>query len=556
MGWGRLAIVATLGLAVAGCRESSETARSADTTAVSDNTSAARLAQYSPVRLTADLSVLTASERRMLPELLAAAATMDTISWRQYYPARDSLLGAVADSNLRRLIVINAGPWDRLRNDEPFVPGIGPRPPGAEFYPHDMTKQDFESAVSRDSTLRGSYTVVRRDSSGKLVAKPYHEVYADQVKIAAARLRNAAADAEDPGLRRYLQLRARALETDDYYASDLAWLDMKHNTLDIVIGPIETYTDELFGYKAAAEAYVLIKDKAWSARLAHYAALLPQLQRGLPVDVKYKRERPGTDSDLNAYDAVYYAGDANAGGKTIAINLPNDERVQLRKGTRRLQLKNVMRAKFDRILEPIAKELIGEGQQSHITFDAFFDNIMFHEVAHGLGIKRTIDGKGTVRQALKDQASAVEEGKADILGLYMVTRLLEGGELKGATLEDHYVTFLASILRSVRFGAGDAHGRANAMQIAFFQEYGAFSRDSTSGRYSVDFPKMRVAVDSLAAKILRLQGDGDYAAVKSFMDSRTRLSSTLTVDLARLETKRIPVDVTFDQGAAVLGLEH
>src|SRR5262249_43117421 len=216
----------------------------------------------------------------------------------------------------------------------------------------------------------------------------------------------------------------------------------------------------------AAESYVLIKDKAWSTRLARYATLLPGLQRGIPVDARYKREHPGTDSDLNAYDAVYYAGEANAGGKTIAINLPNDDRVQLRKGTRRLQLKNVMRAKFDRILVPIASELVATGQQSHITFDAFFDNVMFHEVAHGLGIKNTITGKGTVRKALKDQASALEEGKADILGLYMVTRLLETGELKGATLDDHYVTFLASILRSVRFGAGDAQGRANAKHSA------------------------------------------------------------------------------------------
>ena len=229
---------------------------------------------------------------------------------------------------------------------------------------------------------------------------------------------------------------------------------MKTNTVDVVIGPIETYIDYLFGHKTAAEAYVLLKDKAWSARLARYAALLPGLQRGLPVPEAYKRERPGTDSDLNAYDALYYAGDANAGSKTIAINLPNDEEVQLRKGTRRLQLKNVMRAKFDRILVPIAGELIAEDQRSHIKFDAFFANVMFHEVAHGLGIKRTIDGKGTVRAALKEQASALEEGKADILGLYMVTRLLEQRELTGTTLEDHYVTFLASIFRSIRFGAG------------------------------------------------------------------------------------------------------
>jgi hypothetical protein len=554
-----LAIAAIFGLALAGCGgtggENTESARATSTAAVPENAILSRVEQYSPVRLTADLSGLSARERHMLPKLIAAAAATDTIYGRQYYPGRDSLLGAVSDSNVRRLITINAGPWDRLHDDQPFVSGVGSRPPGAEFYPRDMTKVEFDKAAKGDSALRSVYTVVGRDSSGKLVAKPYHDVYADQVKLAAAQLRAAAADAEDADLRRYLELRARALETDDYYASDLAWLDMKHNTLDIVVGPIETYTDKLFGYKAAAEAYVLIKDKAWSARLARYAALLPGLQRGLPVDPPYKRERPGTDSDLNAYDAVYYAGEANTGGKTIAINLPNDERVQLKKGTRRLQLKNVMRAKFDRILVPIAKELIATDQQGSIKFDAFFDNVMFHEVAHGLGIKKTIDGKGTVRQALKDQASALEEGKADILGLYMVTHLLESGELKGATVDDHYVTFLASILRSVRFGAGDAHGRANAMQIAFFEEHGAFTRDS-SGKYSVDVPKMRVAVDSLAARILRFQGDGDYAGVKSFMDTRTKLSPALEADMARLETRRIPVDITFEQGVDALGLER
>jgi peptidase M49-like protein len=297
---------------------------------------------------------------------------------------------------------------------------------------------------------------------------------------------------------------------------------------------------------------VLIKDKAWSERLARYAAQLPALQRGLPVPEAYKRERPGTDSDLNAYDAVFYAGDANAGSKTIAINLPNDEEVQLKKGTRRLQLKNVMRAKFDSILRPIADELIATDQQAHINFDAFFANVMFHEVAHGLGIKRTIDGKQTVREALKDQAGALEEGKADILGLYMVTRLLEQRELTGTTLEDHYVTFLASIIRSIRFGATEAHGRANAAQLSYLEEKGAFARDSATGRYRVDFDRMRTAVDSLGGLILRLQGDGDYDGVKRFLATRGVLSPTLQADLARLGSRGIPVDVVFEQGPPVL----
>jgi hypothetical protein len=513
-----------------------------------------RLAQYIPVRLTADLSRLSDKERRMLPLLIDAAAVMDTIYWAQVYPARDSLLPTLGDS-LRRYTLINYGPWDRLDNDKPFLPGVGERPAGAEFYPHDLSKEDLEAAAKglKGAALRSGYTLVRRDSTGGLVALPYHAAYPAQVRAAAAKLREAAALAEDRGLRRYLELRAKALETDDYRASDFAWLDMKDNGVDIVIGPIETYDDRLFGYKNANEAYVLLKDKEWSARLARFAKLLPGLQRGLPVPAAYKRETPGTDSDLNAYDAVYYAGMCNAGSKTIAINLPNDEQVQLKKGTRRLQLKNTMQAKFDRILVPIADQMIATDQRGHINFDAFFGNVMFHEVAHGLGITQTINGKGTVREALKEQASALEEGKADILGLYLVTRLLQQRELTGTTLEDHYVTFLAGIFRSIRFGASDAHGRANVTQLSFFQEHGAFSRDSASSTYRVDVSKMQVAVDSLAGEILKLQGDGDYEGVKRFMTTRGAVPAVVQSDLDRLATKGIPVDLVFEQGMNVLG---
>jgi Peptidase family M49 len=511
-----------------------------------------KVAQYTPVRLTADLGGLSDRDRRMIPLLIDAAAEMDTVYRQQYYPALDSLLATLTDSSARRFVEINYGPWDRLDENRPFIPGVGERPPGAALYPPDATKEQLE----RTPRLLGEYDVVRRDSAGGLAAVPYHVAFEGPMRRAAARLREAAALADDAGLKRYLVQRARALETDDYRPSDMAWLDMKTNTLDIVIGPIETYIDLLTGRKAAAESFVLLKDKAWSARLARYAALLPALQRGLPVPEAYKRERPGTDSDLNAYDALYYAGDANAGSKTIAINLPNDEEVQLRKGTRRLQLKNVVRAKFDRILVPIADELIAGDQQRHVTFDAFFANVMFHEVAHGLGIKHTLNRAGTVRAALKEQAGALEEAKADVLGLYMVTRLLEQRALSGTTLDDHYVTFLASIFRSVRFGAAEAHGRANAAELSYLAEHGAFARDSATGRYRVDVPRMRQAVDSLGAAILRLQGDGDYEAVRRFMAERGKLAAPVTADLSRLGGKRIPVDVVFEQGPGVLGLEH
>ncbi len=522
-----------------------------DTTAIGQ-----RLAKYTTVRLTTDLSTLSEQERRMIPILIDAAREMDAIYWTQAYGPRDSLLATLDDPRLRRFVEINYGPWDRLAGNEPFVPGVGPKPLGANFYPADMTKEQLEAAASAASdggeALRSLYTLVRRDAAGRLVALPYHEAFREPNERAAARLREAAALAEDPGLRRYLELRATALVTDDYQPSDLAWLDMKDNTIDVVIGPIETYEDQLFGSKAANEAFVLVKDREWSGRLARYAAMLPDLQRGLPVPAEYKRETPGTDSELNAYDAVYYAGDANAGSKTIAINLPNDEEVQLRKGTRRLQLKNAMRAKFDRILVPLAGELIVDEQRRHITFDAFFSNVMFHEVAHGLGIKNTLDDRGTVREALRELASALEEGKADLLGLYMVTTLHGRNELGDQPLMDNYVTFLASIFRSIRFGASSAHGRANAAAFNFMHERGAFARDDTTGRWRVDAASMQDAMNALSEQILRFQGDGDYEGVARFVERYGTIGPELQRDLDRLRDAGIPVDIVFEQGVEVL----
>jgi hypothetical protein len=513
-------------------------------------TPAERLARYTTVRLAADTSVLTRWERRMLPLLVDAAREMHGIYWTQAFGSRDSLLRNIPQADVRRLVEVNVGPWDRLDDNASFVPGIGAKPAGANFYPRDMSKEEFEREVAaggaRADSLKSLYTMIRRGAGGRLMAIPYSQYFAAANQRAAAKLREAAGLAEDAGLRRYLTLLATSLTTDRYRPSDLAWMDMKHNTLDLVLGPIETYEDELFGYKAANEAFVLVKDQSWSARLAKYARLLPALQRGIPVPAAYKRERPGTDADLNAYDVVYVAGQANVGAKTIAINLPNDETVQLRKGTRRLQLKNAVRAKFDRILVPIAQELIVPEQLPRVTFDAFFENVMFHEVAHGLGIKNTINGGGTVRAALKEKAGALEEGKADILGLYMVRQLNAQGEMGTESIEDNYVTFLASLFRSVRFGAADAHGRANVVAFNYLQDAGAFTRQP-DGRYRVNFARMRTAVDALSRDILTLQGDGDYEGVTRLYTERGVISPTVRGDLDRLRTKGIPVDIVYDQ---------
>lgn len=513
---------------------------------------AAKVASYAEVELKADLSKLPEGDRQAIVLLLQAGQIMDGLFWKQVYGNKDALLAKITDPATRRFAEINYGPWDRLDGDKPFVAGVGPRPPGAQFYPADMTKAEFEAAQLPGKD--GQYSLIERDAAGKLKVVPYHVAYKAELEQVADLLRQAAKVASDKGFGNYLNLRADALLSDDYQPSDMAWMDMKSSPIDVVIGPIENYQDALFGTRSAFETFVLVKDVEWSARLAKFAALLPALQRGLPVDAKYKAEKPGTDADLNAYDAIYYGGDANSGAKTIAINLPNDEQVQLAKGSRRLQLKNVMRAKFDTILEPIADELIAEDQRAHISFDAFFQNVMFHEVAHGLGIKNTLDGKGTVREAMTDLAGGYEEGKADILGLYMIGKLGEMGELDGSKLDDNYVTFLAGIFRSVRFGASDAHGRANMVAFNFLQAQGAFARDDATGTWRVDFDKMKTGVDALSAKILTLQGDGDRAGAQAMLDQYGKVGPQLQGDLDRIAKKHIPVDVVFKQGKDVLGL--
>ena len=509
-----------------------------------------KLSKYVTFKLTSDLSVLTENERKMLPILIKAASKMNKLFWVEAYGDKKQLLDSVSNEDTKKFIEINYGPWDRLDGNAPFIEGVGSKPAGANYYPADMTKLEFEAFT--DANKSSLYTFIRRNEEGKLYTIPYHIQFKNEVKEVADLLLEASKFADNEGLKNYLELRAQAFLDDKYQASDLAWMDMKTNTLDIVIGPIETYEDQLFGYKASHEAYVLIKDKVWSDKLAHFVSFLPELQNGLPVSDAYKAEIPGTDSDLNAYDVVYYAGDCNAGSKTIAINLPNDEAVQLQKGTRRLQLKNAMRAKFDKILMPISEILIDSTQRKYITFDAFFANTMFHEVAHGLGIKNTINNKGTVRNALKERSSALEEGKADILGLYMVQQLHKKGELDG-DMKDYMTTFMASIFRSVRFGASSAHGKANMIRFNFFKEKGAFTKNE-DGTYKVNYDEMEEAMRQLSYLILTLQGNGDYDGVAKLVDEKGIISTDLQSDLDKLSNAYIPVDVIYEQGTDVLGL--
>lgn len=507
---------------------------------------------YARIELKADLSRFSENDRKMMGYLCDAADIMNDLFWKQAFTGdKDQLLSAIKNDTLRKFAEINYGPWDRLDGNKPFLNGYVQKPLGANFYPGEMTSEEFDALKDPDKT--SLYTMIRRDDKGKLRVIWYHDFFKEEITQAAALLDSAAALATDAGFRNYLTKRAEALRTDQYYESDLAWMDAKTSDIDFVIGPIENYEDAMYGYKAAYESFLLIKDPEWSAKLAKYSALLPDLQKELPVDGKYKAEMPGTDSDLNVYDVILYRGDCNAGGKTIAINLPNDERVHIQKGTRKLQLKNAMQAKFDKILMPISEIVMNPEQQKMVDFNSFFENVTFHEVAHGLGVKNTINGQGTVRSALMETYTTIEEAKADIMGLYIVDQLYKKGEMSGTSVENNYITFFAGIFRSVRFGAASAHGKANMLCFNWMKDNGAFSR-SEDGIYTVDLEKMKAATVSMMAQILKFQAEGDYEGVKKWIEEKSVISPELQQDLDRIAAADIAKDIYFVQGKSVLGL--
>ncbi|MCD4725315.1 MAG: Zn-dependent hydrolase [Bacteroidales bacterium] len=511
-----------------------------------------RLDIYTSFELTADLSHLSDKEKEIIGIFYEVAGIMDGLFWKQAIGGKSDFFGRITDDKTKKFATINYGPWDRLNNNKPFIANIDEKPKGANFYPADMSKEEFEAFDDANKT--SLYTLIRRDENGSLKSVWYHEAYFCELHKAAELLQKAAALAEEPGLKKYLELRADALLTDNYQLSDFAWMEMQNTNIDFVVGAIENYEDALFGYKAAYESFILLKDISWSKKLEKFSVMLPDLQKGLPVKDEYKQDVPGSKADMNAYDVIFYAGDCNAGSKTIAINLPNDEEVHVKYGSRKLQLKNAMQAKFDKILMPISELLIDPSQRQYVTFTAFFENTMFHEVGHAMGIKNTLNGKGTAREALKEQYSAIEEGKADIMGLYLVTRLYEMGELTEGEVMDNYITFFAGIFRSSRFGAASSHGKANMMRFNYFEEHQAFTRNE-DGTYTVNFDKMQEAMISLMQKIIYMQGDGDYEAAKAWVEVAAMVPPQLQADLDRLNSSNIPVDITFKQGPAFTGLK-
>ncbi len=508
---------------------------------------------YTEVELYTDLGHLSENQKKMLGILIDVADIMDDLFWESAFGDKDAFLSELDDEAAIQYALINYGPWDRLNANEPFIDEFGAKPLGANYYPDDITEEEFDNWDNPDKM--SWYTLIRRNEDGELVTRWYNEAYAEKINEAADLLEKAAELADDPGFKKYLELRAIALRTDEYLASDLAWMDMKDNLIDFIIGPIEHYEDRFKGIKSAHSGQILIKDLEWSKKLERFNELLPGLQKGLPVPDEYKKESAEKSGDMNVYYAVYYAGDCNAASKNIAINLPNDPRVHSAKGSRKLQLKNSMKAKFDKILVPIAELLIEEDLLEHIKFeDAFFQNVMFHEVGHGLGVRYTIDQSGTVRDALNEYYMPIEEAKADVSALYMITQLAEQGELEDKDLMDNYVTFLAGIFRSTRFGAASAHGKANMLQFNYLRNKGAFSKDRETGKYIVNFELMKEAIAEMLNKIIVIQGDGNYEAAQAWVESEGIMSEELQQDLDRVNEAGIPKDIIFIQGKDVLGI--
>ncbi|MBI4877311.1 MAG: hypothetical protein HY822_22010 [Acidobacteria bacterium] len=512
-----------------------------------------KIARYAPTAIQADLSHLSEGDRKALDKMVEAARRIDGIYLRQVWRGNADLLRRLEEdpspAGKARLhyFRINYGPWSRLDHDQPFLPGIAPKPPQASYYPDDMTREEFNQWVA---TLKGEealhatgfFHVIRRGSDGKLRSIPYSEEYREFLGPAARALHEAAALTTNESLKKFLSLRAEAFLSNDYYSSDLAWMELDA-PIELAIGPYETYEDELFNYKAAFEAYVTLRDDAETGKLAKFGRHLQDIENHLPIEPRYRNPRLGAAAPIRVVQEVYGAGEGRRGVQTAAFNLPNDERVVQEKGSKRVMLKNVQEAKFNRILVPIAKSVLDASQAASISFEAFFTHILAHELVHGLGPHNiAIGGRNTtVRKELKELYSAVEEAKADATGLFALQYLADTGAIGREMQEAMYTTFLASMFRSVRFGVNEAHGKGVAVQFNYLSDAGAIARDARSGRFRVEAEKAKPAVRALTRELLTLEAEGSCAKAKALLDKYGVIRPEMQQALDGL--KDVPVDI-------------
>jgi len=518
-----------------------------------DNSLAAKIRRFAPTILTANTTRLSPGDRQALLKIVAAAKYYDPLFLRQIWSGNEALLQKLrADKSplgLLRLhyFMINKGPWSQLDGHEPFIEGVPPRPPQANFYPDDMTKDEFNAwlnTLSPEEKERatGYFYTIRRDAGGKLKAVPYSEEYREFLDPAAKLLREAAALTTNKTLKDFLNKRAAAFASNDYYDSDVAWMDLDA-PIDVTIGPYETYEDELFGYKAAFEAYVTLRDQAESAKLAKFSQYLQEIENNLPIDPKYRNPKLGSASPIRVVNEVFSSGEGNSGVQTAAFNLPNDERVVKEKGSKRIMLKNVQDAKFNKILIPISRVVLDPAQQKALAFEAFFTHILMHELMHGLGPHSiNVGGQATtVRLQLKDQYSAIEEAKADMTGLWALQYLIDKGVIDKSMQVTLYTTNLASMFRSVRFGITEAHGRGVAMQFNYLTDEGAIKFNAQNGTFSVDETKIRDAVRKLTHELMTIEAEGSYEKAKALLDKYAVIRPQMKSALDRL--KSVPVDI-------------
>jgi hypothetical protein len=509
-----------------------------------------RVAQFAATALSADLTGLPAGERQALAELIAAGEVMDQIFLRQVWQGNPELrlrlaqLSAPQAPATSEYFAINFGPWDRLAGNEPFV-GEMPKPPGAGFYPPDLTKEAAEAWLAahpeQAEGFRSGFTVVRRAADGGLRLVPYSEEYRELLAVASEHLRRAAAATSNASLRRFLELRAAAFASDDYYESDLAWMDLDA-PVEVTIGPYETYEDGLFGAKTSFEAFVTMALPEESAKLSGYKAELPWLERNLPIPDEHKNLDRGTESPIRVVDLVFSGGDTKAGVQTVAFNLPNDERVREAKGSKKVLLHNVLRAKYEQILRPIAERTLAADQLAHLSFDAFFNEVLHHELAHGLGPGRiVVDGRQTeVRLELEELYSPIEEAKADVMGVYDILALVERGKMPRELLDTLPATYLAGLFRSARFGVHEAHGKGVVSQFGYLQEKGALEVDA-EGRFRIVAERFAPTIRELLHDYLMLQAKGDYAGTAAFLERYGHPTPALLAAIERLQG--VPVDI-------------
>ncbi|RMF17282.1 MAG: hypothetical protein D6757_01460 [Alphaproteobacteria bacterium] len=536
------------GPAGSGDKAPSSAARTADATA--DTTLAAELAKFAPVKMDVDTAFLSEKDRAVVNKLIRAADLMSEIYLRQISEDNPRLRAEIAASDrpdrdlLLKMFDLHFGVWNSLEGFRPFY-GDRPLPLGAAFYPDDMTREEFETWIAAHPEDREAflspYTVIRRDGD-RLIAIPYSRYYREWLEPAAKLLEEAAGLTDNESLKRYLRLRAKAFRTNDYFESDMAWMDLK-GPIEVVIGPYEVYTDRLFGYKAAFEAFVTLKNPDESARVARYKSFLRDMEANLPVDDAYKNFRRGFASPIAVADQVHGGGDNVPGVQTIAFNLPNDERVREAKGAKKVLLKNVMNAKFDRILKPMAARVLVPEQAAMLKRDYMGLETLFHELSHSLGPGTIVkDGRTTtVNVELKDLYSAIEEGKADVMGAWNILYLMARGELPIAEKQSFLATYFTGLFRAMRFGTHEAHGRGAAYQYGYFKAKEAFTVDPESGLYRLDFARLENAIRDLVHDIVVLQGDGDYEGAGRFLDTYAHTDASFEAARQRMES--IPVDI-------------